>query len=75
MYTANAPSPIPKPGKSPLNLFRRVKGPVYRHASLEGCESVVEILSIIATAIHTVWPKDRWQAARSLLRTSEGRSR
>lgn len=25
---------MPKPGKLPLNLFSRVKGPEYRHASL-----------------------------------------
>jgi hypothetical protein len=33
-YAAKATVAMPKPGKLPLNRFHRVKGPVYRHASL-----------------------------------------
>lgn len=35
-YPANATVAMPRPGKAPLRRFHRVKGPVYRQASLRG---------------------------------------
>jgi hypothetical protein len=37
-YPANATVAMPRPGKEPLKRLKRVKGPVYRHCSLQTCK-------------------------------------
>jgi hypothetical protein len=75
-YAANTTVAMPKPGKLPLNRLNRVKGPVYRHASLfpEG-QQTIPYISIFNEYLQlTLAPMGRLQESQPLLRMLLDRS-
>lgn len=74
-YAAKATVAMPKPGKLPLNRFNRVKGPVYRHASLShNVSNLFRIYIADEQCQRTLAPMDRLQELQLLLRMLSDRS-
>jgi len=74
-YAAKATVAMPKPGKLPLNRFHRVKGPVYRHASLfHNVSNLFHVYIADEQRQRTLAPMDRLQELHLLLRMLSHRS-
>jgi hypothetical protein len=76
-YAANATVAMPKPGKLPLNLLNREKGPLYRHASLIAPSQQHAFLQIPyqgEIAQLTLAPMDRSEACQLMLQMLLDRS-